>query len=347
MHFGRMKSLRGMTRVAVALAILAMVVAATPARAAGDEDTKGWFLTLDAALTQPNDLVQQQTNRTDSSFEDQFFTIIVNSTSTLVFDSDPDFTGAIKFGYAFGNGLGKLQVSFWGFDDTISGSGFTDDYIYYNVYGYSFAYTYQGATQAKINVKASTFDVDYLRSYAVGKKTTVTWLAGLRSATYEETRDSLGTLEAYGYYPYVYETETIQAHKHFKADALGLRLGAAVKFGFTEHFGLEGSGTYSFLQAKTQGDSSALTEFSVRPRRNLETRSGVDDNVRGEMREYDLKACWSYGMMDYFVGYRMESWEGLVVDPLVATPANPFDRSRDTISFNSLHAGVTFKFGQH
>lgn len=310
-----------------------MVAAAAPVRAAGDEDFKGWFLTLDAALTQPNGLEQQY------AFASTGFGTI--NDQRLIFDNDSDFTGAIKFGYGFGNGLGRLQVSFWGFDNEDKVDSTLSASVVPTVFGYGYYSMYLSSyygpveIQAKSKVQAATFDVDYLRSYAVGKKTTVTWLAGLRSATYEESQDFLGT---WTYYPvYLY-----QQHKDFKADALGLRLGAAVNFGFTDHFGLEGSTTFSFLQAETEGDS-----FQAFPNGDVESLTGDDDNVRGEMREFDLKACWSYGMMDYFVGYRMETWDGLVIDPVLATGFTSSLQSRDSVSFNSLHAGVTFKFGKH
>ena len=34
----------------------------------------------------------------------------------LVLDSDTDFTGKFTFGYGFGQ-MGKLQISWWGFDN--------------------------------------------------------------------------------------------------------------------------------------------------------------------------------------------------------------------------------------
>jgi hypothetical protein len=331
MHDPRSAVLRGIRWAAVALATLVMVAAAAPARAAGDEDFKGWFLTLDAALTQPTGLEQQYAYKIDP-------TVTGVALDRLVMDNDADFTGMIKFGYGFGNGLGRLQVSFWGFDNEDQMSSTETGGVVPTVFGYGYSgmylydYGYDIDVQAKSKVQAATFDIDYLRSYAVGKKTTVTWLAGLRSAAYEETVDFVGTELYYG--------DVYQQHKHFDADALGLKLGAAVKFGFTDHFALDGSTTFSFLQGSSEGDS-----YQVFPNGWTETLKGKDDNVRGEMREFDLKANWSYGMMDYFVGYRMETWDGLVIDPVIATGFSSSTQGRDNVSFNSLHAGVTFKFG--
>lgn len=334
MHVCRCSALRATRWAAALLAVFAIVAAAAPARAAGDEDTKGWFLTLDAALTQPNGLEQQYGYLGEMTGPGV-------ALERLVMDNDSDFTGTVKFGYGFGDGLGKLQVSFWGFDNEDEAAGNLTGGLVPTVFGYGYygmyIYGYPGYgidVRAKSKVQATTLDVDYLRSYAVGKKTTVTWLAGLRSATYEETRDFVGTEVYYNY--------TYQQHKSFEADAMGLRLGVAAKMDFTEHFGLEGSTTFSFLQASTEGESSQIF-----PGGYQETFRGEDDNVRGEMREFDLKACWSYGMMDYFVGYRMETWDGLVVDPVLATGFNSSLQGRDSVSFNSLHAGVTFKFGKN
>jgi len=340
MHDRRTSALRGIYWAAVVLAALAMVLAAAPARAAGDEDYKGWYIGLDLALTQPNSLDQHYANYIEWPGG-----TVPDRIERLVMDNDADLTGTLKFGYGFGNGNGALQVSFWGFDneDTIEDS--LPGSVYPSLFGYGYyggAYLYNSAGvdfRAKAKTKASTFDVDYLRSYAVGKKTTVTWLAGLRSATFEQIQDFAGTDDG-GYYVYT-------QHKNFKSTALGLRLGAAVNFGFTEHFSLAGSTVFSFLQADTEGDSNQyIPYYDV-----YETNHGEDDNVRGEIREYDLKAVWTYGHMDYFVGYSMSNWDGMVVDPVPANEGGYLalgsmaSRGRSSIAFNSLHAGVTFKFG--
>lgn len=333
MHLRKISMIRGIIQAGVVLALLAVAAAAAPARAAGDEDFKGWFVTLDAALTQPNGLEQQY------AYNHTFPAAGTVNTKRLIFDNSSDFTGAIKFGYGFGGGLGRLQISYWGFDNEDTENKTVTGELIPTVFGngYYGMSIYDGGSgigvQAKSKVKAGTYDIDYLRSYGVGKKTTVTWLAGLRSATWEETQDVVADNIEYGY--------TYQQHKHFKADGFGLRLGAAVNFGFTEHFGMEGSTAFSFLQAKSDGD--AFQQFA---NGNLETITAKDDHIRGEIREYDLKAVWNYGMMDYFIGYRMESWDGLVTDPVLETGFNSSLQGRDTMSFNSLHAGVTFKFGQ-
>jgi len=336
----KMNALRGIYWVAVVLATVAMVGAATPACAAGDEDYQGWFLTLDAALTQPTSLDQHFANHITfpgAGIDDQ--------SERLVLDNDADLTGALKFGYGFGNGNGALQVSFWSFDneDTIEDSlpgGVYPTLFGYGYYGGMYIYNSGGVLfRAKAKTKATTFDVDYLRSYAVGKKTTVTWLAGLRSATFEQIQDFDGYDGTYYY----------SQHKNFKSTALGLRLGAAVNFGFTEHFSLAGSTAFSFLQADTKGDSNQ--NFVDTDPSLFETNHGEDNNIRGEIRDYDLKAVWTYGKLDYFVGYSMSNWDGMVVDPVPANEGGIYglgsmaSRSRSSIAFNSLHAGVTFKFG--
>ena len=343
MHDRWTSAFRNARWVAVALAALAMVAAAAPARAAGDEDYKGWFLTLDAALTQPNSLDQHYANWINWPGSD--FTYYDRS-ERLVMDNDADLSGTIKFGYGFGNGNGALQVSFWGFDneDTVEDSlpgGVYPSLFGYGYYGGMYLYNSGGVLfKARAKTQATTFDVDYLRSYAVGKKTTVTWLAGLRSATFEQTQEFEGVEDTY--YGYIYNQQ-----KHFESDAIGLRLGAAVRFGFTEHFSLAGSTAFSFLQADTEGDSSQYSEYYDQ----YETNHGEDDNIRGEIRDFDLKAVWSYGMMDYFVGYSVSNWDGLVVDPVPANEGSYYalgsqaSRGRNSIGFNSLHAGVTFKFG--
>ncbi len=337
MHFRKIMTARGLTRLAVILAALGLVAAATPARAAGDEDYEGWYVSLDAALTQPLSLDQHYANFTPPT------TGGTTQSERLVLKNDADLTGAIKFGYGFGKGMGKLQVSFWAFDNEDKTQQTLVGTVYPSLFGYAYRYPsgtrsmYLMDTTTGVNVefkaktKATTLDVDYLRSYAVGQKTAVTWLAGLRSATYQEIQDFTGSDAAYTY----------TQHKDFKSNALGLKLGAMVHFGFTQHFGMDGSAAFSFLQADTKGNSNQFFDPTT-----SDTAHVKNDNIRGEIQDFDLKAVWNYGMMEYFIGYSMSNWSGMVADPLPAkeglfgSPA-----TRDSIAFNSLHAGVTFKFG--
>ena len=103
----KIPAIRGGILVAAVLAALGMA-AATPARAAGDEEVKGWYLTLDAALTQPNGLEQQYAITSTGLPGSGDF-----AGKRLILDNDSDFTGAIKFGYGFGSGLGSGRDSFF------------------------------------------------------------------------------------------------------------------------------------------------------------------------------------------------------------------------------------------
>jgi Legionella pneumophila major outer membrane protein precursor len=315
------------------LAAAAVLIAtASPAMAAHHDDYKGWFVSLDAAMTQPNSLDQQYANIVDPT---------TGLTTRNVMDNDGDFTWALKVGYSWGE-LGGLAVSYWSFDneDTINATESTN-YVYPTVFG---AYGYNnGGTYALVGpvdytatakTKASVIDLDYDRPMHAGEKLTVDWIAGLRSATFEETRAFDSGLDVGGYYVH-------QTH-HMKSDAFGVKVGARVNFGFTQHFALQGLMAYSFLQANTDGEATQNAGGT------LDEIDSSDDHVMGEIKDYDVRAVWTWNAFDFYVGYGGQTWEGLVADPIEGSccGASGSGRStRDSIAFNSAHAGVTFRFG--
>ena len=105
-------------------------------------------------------------------------------------------------------------------------------------------------------------DLDFTRATPMSSTFTLKWLAGLRAARYEETQSFLGNDGSLDYLQ----------DKTFKTDGAGLRVGVAGVFGLTKHFGLEGSMAMSFLQARTEGLSTATF-----PTGSIQTISGKDD----------------------------------------------------------------------
>ena len=322
---------------AAAIAVLGMLAIATPA-AAADKDYKGWFVALDFASTQPNSLDQHYANH--YSFAPPPLQV-----ERLVLENDSDFTYRASAGYSFGGALGSLKVSYWSFDNE---DKLTDNLVggvYPTIFGYGYyggMYIYNGTTGVNFTtsakVKASTTDLDYVRPIVSGEKSTLSWLAGLRVASYEETRSFVGSDGVNFFYQ----------DKNFESDGMGLRVGAAAEFGFTEHFSMVSSMVFSFLQADTEGTSSQL--FGTGGQN--ESVHGEDDNIRGEIRDFDIKAVWSFGHLDYWVGYEVSSWDGLVNDPIPPVGGgfngigSAESRSRDNISFNSAHVGVKWRFGK-
>jgi Legionella pneumophila major outer membrane protein precursor len=338
MHLGRRRGHIASRFAPAVLAVLAALAIATPTRAA-DSDYKGWFAALDVAMTQPNSLDQHYATEIDSSF---------TNANHLVMENDSDLTWKASVGYGFGKGLGSLQVSYWSFDNEDKQAGTeTAGYLYPSIFGYGYRYggmyinNYPIDFAAASKVKASTIDVDYIRPIAVGEKFAVKWLAGLRIAHYEEDQ-AFDALDAAGY-------EYIQT-KHLESDGNGLRVGVTGVFGFGKHFSLEASMAASFMQADTKGDSGQAFIDTIGGV-NSETRHAEDDYIRGEIRDYDLKAVWNYGHLDYFVGYSQSDWDGMPVDPLPANgccggAADNTARNRESVSFNSLHGGVVWRFGK-
>ena len=324
-------------RILLAVAVVTAVAAATPASAAGADD-QGWFVFLDLANSQPTSLDQHFANHV-------VFGGATSQVERLVIDNDADLTFKIGGGYTFGNDNGSLRVSYWSFDNDDEQSGTVTGGLYPTVFGYGYygggmyVYSSTGLTfEATSSVKASTIDVDYLREIVGGEKASLMWLAGLRVASWEEDQ---GFQANDGVSDYFQE-------KHFESDAMGLRVGAAADFQFTEHFGLKSSLVFSFLQADTEGDSSQTFGVGGTP---IDSNSASDDNIKGEMRDFDVRAVWNYGGTSFWVGYESYDWDGMVTDPVPANEGGLFGlgpsgpRGRDSMAFNSLHAGVAFHFG--
>lgn len=333
MHVRKQFPLRNISLLSVA-AVLAMVALSAPAMA-GDPDYKGWYGNLDLALTQPNSLDQNFGNHTD-------FSGSVSQTERLVVNNDDDFTWRLGVGYSWGS-KGSLQVSYWSFDNDDNESGnvsgeFNPLFISYS--SYYGQYLYDNATgvdfEAKTNVKASTWDVDYIRPMSVSDKFTVKWLAGLRSASFEETDEVFAEETTYG--------EAYAQEKHFESDALGFRVGATAVFDFTKRFSLEASATFSFLQADTEGNAKLSDDTGTTLAEEIEVK---DDNIKGEIRDFGIKAIWDVGPVDVYVGYEASNWDGLVTDPFAGgglVPGNGNQRGRDNISFNSWNVGARWQF---
>jgi hypothetical protein len=334
---GRGFRVRFIPRLALATGAVLASLALAPPAAAADTDYRGWFAALDLALTQPNSLDQHFANNLDASTGTALF-------HRLTLENDAAATSRVTVGFSFGEDLGSLQVSYWGFDNDDSLTDNVAGYVLPTIFGYGYGgmtlynYAYGVDFKATSSTKATALDVDYTRPIAAGDKFAVRWLAGLRVATYEEDQGFLGT-----------DGIAIYAQdKHIESDAVGFRFGATAVFGFTDHFSLESGAVWSFLQADTKGRSTQ-SFFGVPP--PDEIREASDDNIRGEIRDFDIRAVWSYGRLDYSLGYSMSSWDGLVTDPLPASEAgfigqdSTASRGRDAISFNSVHAGITFRFG--
>lgn len=326
------------TAATVAVASILLLTIGTAA-AAGDA-YRGWYGNLDLALSQPNSLDQHFANFID-------FSSSTTRDHRLVMDNDADTTWRLDVGYGWG-GKGSLQVSYWQFDNEDSQGGSLDGSVYPTIFGYGtnggmYAYDATGVRYAaESSVKASTWDVDYVRPMKSGSMLTVRWLAGLRVASYEEDQSVEITDAATGY---DCSTYACRQDKHFESDALGFRFGATAVFHLTTRLDLETAAAFSFMQADTTGDSSQ-TFVGV----SRETNHGSDDNILARINDYRIAAVWNVGPADVVIGYQYADWRGLVADPVpgneeghfAAGPIGP--RGRDSIAFGGWSAGVRWRF---
>jgi len=318
----------------------------TPASAASN-DFRGFLLALDLALTQPEGLdshIATVSNGTGSP----------PTTERIVMDNDSDITWGASIGYSFGLDLGQVQVSYWSFDDdnqeSFNKAGFTAPALFgYGFYGYmllcntslggcdpSLPLTFKGGS----GVKASTWDLDYSRTMDIASKFSLQWLGGLRTASFEEQQSFSGFD---GYYTYT------QA-RSWSADALGIRVGAAGIFQFSEHFGMQAGVSWSQMMADTEGQSSQTFVsggFSCGAPPCTEINVGEDNNLHGSIVDLDLKGVWSAGPVDITLGFTSSSWNGFVKNPV---PANGFlftseSGTDDSVGFSSFEVGLIWRIG--
>ena len=334
MNVGRMFPFHKKLLVPVGFTALLLVALVTPTVAA-DNEYKGWFAALDVALTQPNSLDQHYADNIDPSGP-------IFQSRRLAIDNDTDTTIRFNFGYSWGT-QGSLQVSYWEFDNEDRESGFLAYYVYPQVVGsgsyfYYAQFLYDADFEARSTVTATTIDLDFVRPVEIGDTFTLKWLAGLRVAEYEEDLSFLGDDGGSIYFQ----------EKHLESDAVGLRVGVAGVFEFTEHFALESGLEVSFLQADTEATGSMSDDTGV----PILGFQASDDNTSGEIRDVWVEAVWSYDHLDWYLGYAVSSWDGLVTDPFSNVGQSPFlilpitgGRGREGISFNSAYGGVRWRFG--
>jgi major outer membrane protein len=326
------------TGAGLSLAALLALAAATPAVAGSDEDVKGWIAAVDLALTRPAGLDEEY------AFQSNISATPVQGTRLLL-DPGSDSTFRLTGGYDFGLGLGKLEVSYWGFDGSQSTSDTLSGYVFPAVFGYGFYSSVapsltDARVEARSSVQASSIDVDYSRPVDAGENFTFRWLAGLRSVTFEEEVKFSGA-GSYGGFDY-----NIQQKRHMNSDARGLKVGGRGVFRFTERFSMEGGVAVSLLRSDVKGDSSqsiAGTSTTVSERNRAEDNSG-----RGQILDLDLRGVWTEGPLSIYLGFSSSSWNGLVQDPNPPrSPSFPMTSGggRDSVSFDSFDVGVIYRFG--
>jgi major outer membrane protein len=318
--------------------VLALAPATTPASAASD-DFKGWLLALDVALTQPEGL----DNHIATVIND---TVIPPVTERIVMGNDADVSWRASIGYAFGLGMGQMKVSYWTFDTEDSENFTKTGFVVPALFGYGYYFDMRVGYGQPVQfsggsgVTASTWDLDYSRSIELKDRFHLSWLAGLRTASYTEDQSFEGFD---GYYTY-------QQSKSFDANAFGFRVGAGGEFGFTEHFSLSTSLAYSALLASTDGEASQTFvdgAFACGAPPCTEIRTGEDDDIGGSILDLELKGVWSAGPVDISLGLTNSKWSGFVRDPVPATGDLWVSESgsNDSVSFTSFEVGLIWRIG--
>jgi len=310
-------------------------------------EPRGWLLTLDAALAQPAGM-------------DRPIALVTNgntfppSSERITLGHDSDFAWGAGVGYDFGMDYGRVQVSYWTFEnddaETFSKTGLVTPALFgYGYYGYmlmcnqSFGScdpTLPVRFSGSSNVKASTWDLDYADVVEVGERFQLRWLAGLRTASYEEEQSFRGTDELYTYLQ----------DKSVNVDAIGIRVGAGGDFRITQHFSLRAGLAYSSLLGSSDGKSSQTfldggVSCSSPP--CTEERTGKDKEFSGSILDLELRGVWSAGPVDVSLGFTSSRWDGFSRDPV---PTQGFlgiseTTPDDSFSFDSFEVGLLWRFG--
>jgi len=309
------------------LLTLTAACAVTGASAASDQ---GWFVALDLALAQPR-FEQDYAQQIDS-------TVSPVQSIRHVLDGDTDLAYRFGFGYGFGPERGDLRVTYWSFDGSDgadrSMNGFVDPLVFGEGYYGPYYDLYDAGgvgTDASTDVKAVTVDLDYSRAVTQGRRFRLSWLAGLRYAGYEETRE----LEADD------AIITIEQEKVIDSDAYGLRAGAEAEYAFGSVFSLTGKAAISLLQSKT--DATAGQEIFDSAGGGLlvaETSTIASEDRNGLILDLGVIGAWRLRQADVLFGLEYSQWSGLTEDPIPAEGAG----SRDAVSFTSVTLGMRYWF---
>jgi hypothetical protein len=319
----------------LAIAAVAVLIAfsSSPAMAAHHDDYKGWFVSLDAAMTQLNSLDQGSPTSSNPLTSRYRLTTRQGDGQRLRFHLGGEGRplGRSWAGWRCRTGRSTTRTR----SAPPRAPATSTDGVRRRSYNNGGTYALVGPVdyKASAKTKASTIDLDYSRPMHAGeddgrldRRTALATFAGDPDVRQRSDAGALHQPDA----------------PHMKSDAFGVKVGARVNFGMTQHFSCEGLMAWSFMQANTDGEATQNAGGT------LDQITSSDDHVMGEIRDYDVRAVWNWSALDFYVGYGGQTWEGLVSDPIDGSccgASGAGHSTRDSVAFNSAHAGVTFRFG--
>ena len=340
----KIRLIKALRHAWLGLALLLLFGAAPQAA----DEPRGWLLALDAALAQPSGL-------------DQHLATVINGTlfppqsERISLEHDADLAWGAGIGYDFGRDHGRIQVSYWTFEnddmESFTRTGLVSPGLFgYGYYGYmlmcnqsfgscdpTLPVRFSGSSE----IKASTWDLDYADSLEVSERFNLRWLAGLRTASFEEEQSFRGTDELYTYLQ----------DKSLDVDAVGIRVGAGGDFRLTQHFSLRAGLAYASLIGSSEGEVSQTFldgGISCGFPPCTESRTGKDDQFSGSILDLELRGVWSAGPVDISLGLTSSQWNGFSRDQVPATGFLGVGESStdDSFSFASFEVGLLWRFGR-
>ena len=334
-------------------AAISVVPAQGYASGYGGAEEQGFFLFLDAALTQPadTDMVVGETVAASSSTQ---------SAGKIVPDWSAGLSGRLGGGYRWATG-GALSVSFWSYDDDASlaadgpAGGFLNFAIgpstYYDGYP-TFNFGIPGSAAFKASIEASTFDVAFSQTQELSDILSMEWSVGLRYAGYEDgvtgTYDLCASTGCDGGYGYLPGEITYAAERTTKSDMFGVRAGVRGKYKISERVAVRSGLALSLLTGDVTSRSGLTPIGTLNGSIDPPSRFVADESDRSG-RIIDLDVGMEFDLVPDLlrmsVAYEHSLWDGVPRDlarnpPGVLTVLDP----RDQVTFSGVRLGLWVRF---
>lgn len=336
--------------------LLAIVVCCAPAAAYdynyGSTKDDGFFVFLDGVLATPGGLDQVVGTN-----------VAANSAPQTSRDVKADWGAGTALrggaGYQWATG-GKVEVSFWMFDDdeTIGADGPTDGFmnfaigpaVYYQGYP-SLNFGVPGRADFTTEVEASLIDVTFAHEQDLNDVFSMEWNVGVRFATFEENYSgsydlcaSTGCSAGYGLVP---GDLSFDAAKSNESDMAGLRAGVRGRYRVSERFAITSGLSFSLLNGEVESRSTLIPTGIGNSIDPPSIGFEEDTDRTGEIRELDLAAEIHIvpDRVRLSIGYEHSVWDEVGSDLLRNPPGLlAVLRPRDRISFSGVRLGVWARF---
>jgi hypothetical protein len=311
---------------------------------------RGYFITFEAALANPRNADAVVATR--ETIQD--FGGGTNSLVAVIPTWDDDFAGRLGVGYAWASG-NRVSFSFWSYetDQSANGSGPGGGLLHFAVGPpiwsggeYVGNNGSPGFFDLTTELEATTADLAWGKSEALGESFTLEWSAGLRYASYEETTS--GTYDEASFGSGAFGTDSFAASKSNEGEMFGVRIALRGSYRLVERFSVDAGLGVSFVDGELTA-ASTLTPTGTGNQGTTATGLATveDDSRSGSIRDVDLSLTWhSTGdALRVWVGWEQSIWDEIARDVVRNFPGTSAPlRERDSVTISSFKLGVYYKF---